>query len=214
MKLPLIALLFATGLIAVGSQSTLAQAPTRADELRRTLDPARPASSTPPANRVPASEPGPTLTLEDGTVVKLKLMRELFSPKVRDEEAIDFEVIEDVLVDGIVVISRGARAVGTVIDAQAARRMGRTGRIGVRLDWVFLATGKRATLRAVDARSDGSRAMGVAENVMLAGTFFFPAAPLFLLQKGKEVTIPKGTLVTAFIDGEVRLDRQAFEVKP
>ena len=39
---------------------------------------------------------------------------------------------------------------------------------------------------------------------------FVPAAPFFLLMKGKEVTIPKGTLVTSFIDGDHRLDREAF----
>jgi hypothetical protein len=74
-----------------------------------------------------------------------------------------------------------------------------------------MANGKRAPLRAIAARSNGSRAGAVASSTTIAATFFFPAAPLFLLMKGKEVTIPKGTLVTSFIDGNVRLDRTAFQ---
>ena len=148
--------------------------------------------------------------MEDGTVVKLKLMRDLFSSKTQDEESVEFEVIEDVKVNGVIIIPLGAKAEGTVIEAQAARRMGRTGRVGVKLDYVFLPTGKRARLRAISARSDGSRGMRVAENTLIAATYFFPIAPLFLLQKGKEVTIPKGTLITSFIDGEHLLDREKF----
>jgi len=149
-------------------------------------------------------------TLEDGAVVKLKLMRDLSSSSVKVEDGVGFEVIEDVKVDGVVVIPRGAKAEGAVIDAKTARRMGRSGRVGVRLDWVFPAAGERLPLRAISARSDGSRAGQVASNTTIAATFFFPAAPFFLLMKGKEVTIPKGTLVTSFIDGDHRLDREAF----
>jgi hypothetical protein len=152
--------------------------------------------------------------LEDGAVVKLRLMRDLLSSKARDEDVVEFEVIKDVTVDGVVVIERGAVAEGTVIDAQAARRMGRSGRIGVRLDWVHLANGKRAPLRAIATRSNGSRAGAVANNTAIAAVFFFPAAPFFLLMKGKDVTIPKGTLVTSFIDGNVKLDRDAFAQRP
>ena len=35
---------------------------------------------------------------------------------------------------------------------------------------------------------------------------FFPAAPLFLFMHGKEVTIPEGTVVTAFVQGDMKLD--------
>jgi hypothetical protein len=35
---------------------------------------------------------------------------------------------------------------------------------------------------------------------------FFPAAPLFLFIHGKDITIPKGTPVTGFVQGDMRLD--------
>jgi PEGA domain len=39
---------------------------------------------------------------------------------------------------------------------------------------------------------------------------FFPAAPLFLLIKGKDITIPKGTEIAAFVAGDVPLDAARF----
>jgi hypothetical protein len=38
----------------------------------------------------------------------------------------------------------------------------------------------------------------------------WPAAPLFLLMHGKDVNIPKGTEIHAFINGDVKLERSKF----
>jgi hypothetical protein len=40
---------------------------------------------------------------------------------------------------------------------------------------------------------------------------FFPAAPLFLFMKGKDITIPKGTEITAYINGDIPLDAKKFQ---
>src|SRR5208282_6327388 len=40
---------------------------------------------------------------------------------------------------------------------------------------------------------------------------FFPAAPLFLLMHGKDITIPKGTEITAYVNGDMKLDIARFQ---
>jgi hypothetical protein len=42
----------------------------------------------------------------------------------------------------------------------------------------------------------------------------WPAAPVFLLMHGKDVTLPKGTEVTAYISGDVKLDPVKFQPAP
>ena len=42
--------------------------------------------------------------------------------------------------------------------------------------------------------------------MVAASIVFFPAAPLFLFMHGKEITIPKGTAITAFVQGDTKLD--------
>jgi hypothetical protein len=40
---------------------------------------------------------------------------------------------------------------------------------------------------------------------------FFPAAPFFLFMHGKDISIPKGTEVTAYISGDMNLDLAKFQ---
>ena len=47
--------------------------------------------------------------------------------------------------------------------------------------------------------------------IVATSIVFFPAAPAFLFMKGKDITIPKGTEITAYINGEVGLDPQKFK---
>ena len=41
--------------------------------------------------------------------------------------------------------------------------------------------------------------------------FALPILPLFLLEKGEDVRLPTGTKVTAYLNGDVPLERTAFE---
>jgi hypothetical protein len=203
-------LLLSTCLLAAISTVGFAQTVSRmgrADEKRQTL------SSEPKPPSAPEARTNAGFTLEDGTVVKLKLTRDLLSSKLRDKETIDFEVIEDVKIDDIVVIPRGAKAEGTVTDAQTARRLGRSGRIGVRLDWALTGVGGRIPLRAAGVRPSGERAEKIINDTATTAMVLFPAAPFILLKKGKDAMIPKGTLATSFVDGDHPLDREAF-VRP
>ena len=40
---------------------------------------------------------------------------------------------------------------------------------------------------------------------------FFPAPPFFLFKHGKDISIPKGTGITAYVNGDVRLDLAKFQ---
>jgi hypothetical protein len=43
---------------------------------------------------------------------------------------------------------------------------------------------------------------------------FFPAAPLFLFMKGKDITIPQGTEITAYTEGDIPLNPSKFAPDP
>ncbi len=46
--------------------------------------------------------------------------------------------------------------------------------------------------------------------MVASGILFFPAAPLFLFMHGKDMTIPKGTEITAYVNGDVPLTMSRF----
>ena len=175
--------------------------------------PQKPAASPQPGSS-PAAQPKPApgfdFGLEDGTPVLLKLARELSSAKETTGNRVDFEVAEDVKVNGVLVIPKGEMAWGTIVDAKPRRRLGRAGKLDVRIDEVRLADGERASLRA-SQESKGKGRSGVMTGAIIAsGVLFFPAAPLFLFIHGKDVVIAKGAPVTAYIDQNTALVRSKF----
>jgi hypothetical protein len=46
--------------------------------------------------------------------------------------------------------------------------------------------------------------------IVASGVLFFPVAPLFLFMHGKDITIPKGAEITAYVEGDTALDAQKF----
>jgi len=129
-------------------------------------------------------------------------------------DRVDFEVAEEVSVNRIVVIPKDSPASGIVITAHKKRRMGRAGKLDVNIDSVQLADGEKATLRAVKESQGGSHTGIMAGGMVATSLIVWPAAPVFLLMHGKDVTIPKGTEVTAYISGDVKLDLAKFQPAP
>ena len=166
------------------------------------------AGDTPPV-AAPQRAPLPN-TLLDGTAVKLRLGENLSSETSRTGDLVPFEVTEDVMVDGVVVIPKGAQAMATVTNAEPKRRMGRGGKLDVNVDSVRLADGEKAQLRAVKDTSGGGHVGAMTGAMVATSLVFFPAAPLFLFMHGKSVNIPQGTEVTAFVQGDMKLDMAKF----
>jgi PEGA domain-containing protein len=156
----------------------------------------------------------PALTgfgLEDGTPVKLRLTRNLSSASDKKGDTVDFEVVEDLNVSGVLVIPRGSTAWATITDAQPKRRMGRGGKLDVNIDNVRLKDGEKVALRAVRENKGGGHVGAMTGAMVATGIVFFPAAPLFLFMHGKDINIPKGTEITAYVAGNIPLDKTKFQ---
>jgi hypothetical protein len=155
----------------------------------------------------------PALTgfgLEDGTPIKLRLTRNISSATEKKGDTVDFEVVEDVNVNGILVVPRGGIAWATITEAQPKKRMARGGKLDVNIDMVRLKDGERVPLRAVKENKGGGHVGAMTGAMVATGIVFFPAAPLFLFMHGKDISIPKGTEITAYVAANIPLDRAKF----
>lgn len=148
-----------------------------------------------------------SLVLHDGTPVRLRLTRNLSSADAETGETVDFEVLEDVAVDGTLLVARDAVAIGTVTQAEHKRRMARGGKLDVEIDYVRLVNGDKVALRAVKETSGGGHTGAMTGAMVATALVVWPAAPFFLFMHGKDATIPKGTEITAYVNGEIKLDR-------
>jgi hypothetical protein len=160
----------------------------------------------------PAKAPKPPLTfgLTEDTPVRIKLARTMTSKEARVDERVDFEVLEDVKIGDVIVIERGAMAIATVTEAHPKRRMGRAGKLHMNIDYVRLSSGEKVPLRAVKGGSGGNHIAAMTGAMVATGIVFFPAAPLFLFMHGKDITIPKGTEITAYVAADTPLDPAKF----
>ena len=149
-------------------------------------------------------------TLEDGTPVKLRLTRNVSSADARVGDTVDFEVLEEVRVADLLVVPKGGVAWASITEAQAKRRMARGGKLAVNIDSVRLVDGEKVALRTVKEGKGGGHTGAMTGAMIGTAIVFFPAAPLFLFMHGKDITIPKGTEITAYINGNVSLDLAKF----
>ncbi len=141
------------------------------------------------------------IQIPTGTKIACRLEQTISSATADEGQPVQLSVTEPVKIADEVVIPQGAVVQGTVVTATAKRRMGRTGKLDFSIDKVRAADGEFIPLRyTMQKREGGSHA--VSTGVMTAGAavLFWPAAPFFLLRKGKDVTINKGIVFEVFTD--------------
>src|SRR5207302_6387476 len=181
-----------------------------------TPQPSAPPQQTPPAAKEQVATTSnytsaKGFVLEDGTPVKLRINRTISSADTHVGDTVDFEVLEDISVNGTLVIPKGGLAFATVTEAQAKRRMARGGKLDINIDYVKLVSSDRAALRAVKDMKGGGHTGAMVGGMVATSIVFFPAAPFFLFMHGKDITIPKGTEITAYVSGDMKLDLAKFQ---
>lgn len=149
-------------------------------------------------------------TLLDGTPVKMRITQTISSADAKVNQEIPFEVIEDVKVDGVVVLPKGAVAIGTVTAAEHKKSMGRAGKLNISISYARLSDNQKVALRATKDTKGGGHVGAMTTAMVATSLVFFPAAPLLLFVHGKDITIPQGTEITAFVEGDMHLDMSQF----
>jgi len=140
--------------------------------------------------------------LQDGMPIKLQLLNKLDSHMAKAGDKIELEVVNDVVVGGVIVLRRGAPATGVITASQGSRTMGRAGRLSFTIDDVRLSNGDKVPVRAYN-RSSGENKTG--EMIELMANTPMVVAPFFLLMHGTNTVFPRGTQITAFVNGETHL---------
>jgi len=141
-----------------------------------------------------AAAPKPSgFLLPRDTPIRVKLLKGLSSGTAHAGDAVEFDVLDDVTLDGVVVIARGAKATGTVAESEIKKRFGHDGKLAISITSVRLTNTESAPVRFYYETLGSSNS----------------SAPV-QLSSGKDALIPPGTDFTVLIDGDVRLKREDF----
>jgi len=144
----------------------------------------------------PAPVAAAGFTLRNDTPVHVKLTKTISSATAHAGDVVEFEVLDNVLVEGVPVLTKGSTASGVISQAEPKKRFGRGGRLVFSIKSVSLADGEKATVRCYQEIS-GSPNTSSADSVV----------PLAL---GKDATVPQDTEFTVLVDGDVPLKRESF----
>jgi hypothetical protein len=139
--------------------------------------------------------PPSMLKVPDGTTLRLSLMDTLNSDTNQVDDPVHLEVTEDVKLGDVVAIPRGPTATGHVVEVEPRRRLGRSGKLNFMVDYVKAPDGTNLRLRASSTRKGEDKT-----GTVIVGTVLL--SPLFLIMRGKDINIPKGTQFNAYVDGD------------
>ena len=135
--------------------------------------------------------------LRDGEQVTLKFAAELSSKTAQVGDPVEFLLDEDLKVGETVVVPKGAHAVGTVSAAKHAGMLGKPGDLGVQLQHL-VAGDNHIRLRGTKGKEgEGKTGTTVALTVLFG--------PIGLIKHGKDVQLPAGTSLTAYVDQDIWL---------
>jgi hypothetical protein len=165
--------------------------------LKATPKPARertPYDAAAPPEAVTAAPVGPEFVLKNGVTVHLRVSKAVSSTSAHVGDAVALEAAEDVVIDGLLVIAKGAAATGTVSDAEPKKKLGHGGKVGVVVNSVVLSDQEKAAIRGYQEANGANSATGV----------------VIPLKSGKDVEMAQGTEVLAWVDGDMRLRRALF----
>jgi hypothetical protein len=136
--------------------------------------------------------------IPEGTELSVVTTEEISSKTATEGDPVTFKVEDDVMVNNQVVIARGTIARGSISAAEKSGRLGKGGKLGIRLDTTTTVDGQRIKLRAAQSKSGGDKTGTTIALVALFGVFGF-------FKKGSDAKIKPGTRIKVFTDEEKKV---------
>lgn len=158
--------------------------------------------AAPPAVVNPVARPAGAQAQEylipDGAELSVVTTEEISSKTASEGDAVTFKVEEDFLVNNQVVILKGTIAKGAITSAEKSGRLGKGGKLGIRVDSTATVDGQRVRLRASQGRVGDDKTGTTVALVVIFGVFGF-------LTKGSDAKIKAGTKVKVYVDEEKKV---------
>ncbi len=137
------------------------------------------------------------IKIAEGTEFPVRLEEAISSSSASEGDRFTIVLDDDVKLSDGTVLRAGYRGVGEVVEARDNGMLGKNGKLNVRLTYLKVGD-ERIRLRATKGTKGETRVGATVATVIL----FWPAAPFI---KGKDVTIKKGTMMTAYADQDTTL---------
>ena len=113
------------------------------------------------------------VTIKAGTIVPLMSVKQVKAADVQEGQTVDFQVVNDVMVDGVCAVSKGTLVKGKVSEARKSTVAGTKGRLVISISNLILPNGEPLYFSNTDVRVYGKNRTPLAVVVGLFTGFGF-----------------------------------------
>jgi hypothetical protein len=135
--------------------------------------------------------------IREGTELSLKFESDLNSKTAVDGDPVEFVLDNDLKIGETTLVKKGAHAMATVSNAKKAGMMGKGGELNIQLQYL-IAGDNRVLIRGTKGGEGDSKVGATVALTVLFG-------PIGLIKHGKNIDIPAGTPLVAFVQHDIWL---------
>jgi hypothetical protein len=178
------------------------------------------ASATAVATAIASGAPAPPIPgmrlVPAGTQVPVSPTDKISSATAQVGDIIVIAAAQDVVVDGYVVVAKGAGGQAEIAAVERAHGNGGSGQLGIKMDWISAVDGERILLTStLKSASEEDRKGGSSTATILSYALLGPVGLFFHnFSHGKEVVIDSSKILTAFTDSNVHIASTTLAQSP
>lgn len=131
-------------------------------------------------------------TIQEGTVVRVRLLETLDSRTANNGDLVILEVSDPIMVDGTTIIESGAKVTGKITESVRNKNLGRKGKLDFTIDFVKAVDGQNIPLTSNIKQGGKDGVVGVVAAAALIN-------PLAIFVKGKAAIINKGSEYNCYV---------------
>ncbi len=132
------------------------------------------------------------VTIKAGTIIPLQSINQVKAADVEEGQTVDFQVVQDIMVDGVCAIPQGTLVKGKVSEARKSSVAGTKGRLHITIDRMNLANGDPLFFSNTEVRIYGKNRTPLA---VVLGLIAWPC--IFI--PGSKAVMPAGYEVHATV---------------
>ena len=139
------------------------------------------------------------LEIPQGTIIKAKLIETIKGGKAEVGEEVSFELAEPVIIGDLVYLHKGLKIIGFITEAKSSGILGKKGKLGFTINYLYLTDGKVIKLRG----EQNQKLKGSGLEVAAAAVILTPVA---LLIPGKGAKYEAGAVFDVYTDENFTLE--------
>lgn len=150
---------------------------------------------------------GARVRIPGGTPIPIRMVDTISSGTANVGDTFEFKAEHNVIVNGYIVVRRGAEGIGKVMSVERAAGNGHAGKLGLKFEYVYAVDGEKIRLSNVKKTNAGSKKKGASSTATIVGYALLGPLGLFAHNwvKGKNVTLDSSKTFTEFVDSSVHV---------